>query len=1172
MSGCSAILTISFTPTKETIDTPELRTMLRSLYAMTFAYIMLLSPLAAKETIRLPNNPSLSPDGKLLAFDWNGDIWLAGSEGGLAKPLTVNPARDTQPKFSPNGQEIAFISDREGTPQVFVIPVTGGTPTQVTFHTAGYSLNEWLADGSGWLVTTTRDHGWGRRSNERTVIVKRWTEIEKRTADELLFDDYGTNGTLSPDGKTVAFVREGPEWWRKGYTGSQSAQLWLYDRTAKAFNKLDTGSWDSRWPMWGQGNTLWYTNGSGGCFNIWQYDLNSKQAKKITDFKEDSTVFPAMSRDGSTLVFRHLFDLYTLKTSGNATPVKLELYRDDDRTRERIERKVLTTATAAAFSNDGLDIAFIAGGDLWVMDTELKEPKRVLKSAEEERSPIFAPDGQAILFVSDSEGKPEIWKATKAEGNKPWFLQKDFKLERITNDGFDKSSLSFSPDGSKFGYVQGRGVLMIADADGKNPKKVIDSWNVPSYDWSPDGKWIVYALFDNDFNRDIWLKPIDGSKPPFNVSRHPYNEFDPVWSPDGKVIAFVGERDDKDRTDIHYVFLRAQDEEKTARDRALEKAIEKYQKGRPMGPMPTPTPKTSDAADGDQEPKKEAVPTPMPVGNVPPAKKGPPETVIDFDGLRERIHRVTIANANESNLFWSPDSKKLAFTAPIDGAPATYTIDIPDNTKPTQISASTGSGARWLKNGSIVWLSGGRPASFTAGATAPTTPTLPTGGRTGPSLGSLGSRLGGGAAPASGAYTFTAFQDIDLAKKHQAAFDMCWRQMRDGWYDDRMGNRDWNKVREKYRAAAETTDGETLSVVVQLMLGELNGSHLGFFYGSSTLPSRRPGGPPEEPGVDRAWRFTTVHLGVRFEEGFAGPGLKVRDVLPEGPADQKRSKILAGETVLKIDGQTVDPKRDITYYLNVQPGKELLLTVKDAAGKERDVLIRPTTFTAARQLLYQKWLRDNRTMVEKLSNGKLGYLHISAMDIASFRKFEEELYNAGEGKDGLVIDVRENGGGSTADLLLTALTQPQHAIAVPRGGGPGYPQDRTVFATWTKPIIVLCNQNSFSNAEIFSHAIKVLKRGQVVGVQTAGGVISTGGTGIMDVGFLRMPFRGWYNIATGEDQELNGALPDVIIWPQPGDAAKGKDPQIEKAVELLLRDVEQWKNRPQPKLKKATER
>ena len=164
--------------------------------------------------------------------------------------------------------------------------------------------------------------------------------------------------------------------------------------------------------------------------------------------------------------------------------------------------------------------------------------------------------------------------------------------------------------------------------------------------------------------------------------------------------------------------------------------------------------------------------------------------------------------------------------------------------------------------------------------------------------------------------------------------------------------------------------------------------------------------------------------------------------------------------------------------------------------------------------------------------------------MSSFYRFEQELYAVGAGKQGLIIDVRENGGGSTTDHLLTALTQPVHAITKPRGGGEGYPHDRKVYASWNKPIIVLCNQNSFSNAEIFSHAIKNLGRGQVVGVPTAGGVISTGGTSIMDLGFLRMPFRGWYLINDGEDMELNGAVPHHVLWPQPGEMPAGKDVQL----------------------------
>jgi tricorn protease len=172
----------------------------------------------------------------------------------------------------------------------------------------------------------------------------------------------------------------------------------------------------------------------------------------------------------------------------------------------------------------------------------------------------------------------------------------------------------------------------------------------------------------------------------------------------------------------------------------------------------------------------------------------------------------------------------------------------------------------------------------------------------------------------------------------------------------------------------------------------------------------------------------------------------------------------------------------------------------------------------------------------------------------------------------LIIDVRENGGGSTTDHLLTALTQPVHAITVPRGGQPGYPQDRKVYATWNKPIVVLCNQNSFSDAEIFVHAIKTLHRGPVVGVPTAGGVLGTSSVPIMDVGRLRVPYRGWFLLDNGEDMELNGAMPDYVVWPRPGDMAQGKDEQLAKAIEVLQAEVEKWSHRPHPALRWSSQR
>jgi tricorn protease len=1110
-------------------------------------WLLVLSlPALAAEPIRLANNPSLSPDGKRLAFDWNGDVWVVPTAGGVARPLTLHPARDRQPKFSPDGKQIAFISDREGSPQVYVMPAEGGTPRQLTFHTAGYSLEGWYPDGKSLLVQVSRDHAW--RHPERFFRISG----SDRGTEQFLFDDYGHDASLSPDGTKLLFRREGPAWWRKGYHGSQAGQVWLYDLEKKSFTCLLRHEHGCLWPLWKpDGKGFYFVAGSASGFNLCEHDLDSGKDTQLTHFKDDSVVFPTLSADGSTLVFRHLFDLYQYRPGSKEPPVKIEIAHEGDRPVERRERRTLTQATHVAFSPDGLEIAFTAGGDLWVMDTELREPRAITRTAEEERQPVFSPDGDSLVFVADRNGQCDVWKAERNEKNKFWWQNRTFKVERLTTDGEVKSAVTFSPDGKRIAYIRGRGDLWVADADGKNPRRVLESWNVPEYDWSPDGKWMVYAVNDNDFNRDVWILPLEGAGKPYNLSRHPFNESRPVWSPDGRAIAFAGHRSSGPEANIGFVWLRAEDDEKDARDRAVEKAIEKINKVR--------------------NPKSGGPDRPDPK----PGAKSPPEVTIDFERLHERVRRIPI-DGSIGSLFWSPDSSKLAYTLTGEGKSGTYTIDVGDDLKPKQLTTTTGTQPRWLKQGNqITWLLAGIPASYPAGVPATvrapsTTTTPPTSPRRGGSTASADPTASEGAGTS---YRFSALQEIDVGARNAAAFDLCWRTMRDNWYDERLGNRDWSAVRAKYHdVAGQAPDVETLGTVVHLMLGELNGSHLGFSTGTGPRLGRRGPAAPEPTAEGASWREVTAHLGLRFDLDRPGPGLTVRDVLPGGPADHKKARLLPGEVVLKIDGIEVDARTDLTRVLNGVPNRDVTLLVRDADGKERDVTLRPISWAQTRPLLYNKWVKDNARHVEEASQGTLGYLHIAAMDMSSFHKFEEQLWSIGAGKDGLVIDVRENGGGSTTDHLLTALTQPVHAITVPRGGGPGYPQDRKVYATWNRPIVVLCNQNSFSNAEIFSHAIKTLKRGQLVGVPTAGGVISTGAVGIMDVGTLRLPTRGWFLLDSGEDMELNGAVPQHIVWPQPGDMPRGKDVQLDKAIEVLRGDVKAWLERPRPPLRRATER
>lgn len=1104
-------------------------------------------PCVHAESVQLARDPALSPDGTTLAFAWRGDLWSVPVAGGRALRLTQHSADESQPAYSPDGKQLAFISTREGgTRQVFVMPARGGAARQLTRHSEGHHLHAWLPDGQSLLVAINRDHSWMRdpRSSRLALL-----DLSGQKAPSVLFDDYAYEPSLSADGQRLLFTREGESWWRQGYQGSRAGQVWLFDRDKATFKQLKAEATESRWPLWLPDDSGYYhVSNRDGTFNLWHHDLTTGKDRQITRFQGDSVVFPVLSRDGQTLVFRHRFDFYRWQPGEKTAPAKIDIRAFPEDTPPALERPLLSTASEVAHTRDGLQIAFIAGGEVWVMDTELKEPRRVTTTAEEERDLVFAPDGKSLWFVSDAGGQTDLWKATPQSSAKPWWQNTAFELTRITHDTAAESRLRFTPDGKKLAYVKERGDLWLADADGKNPRRLLEHWDAPSYDFSPDSQWLVYAQNDAFFNSDIWLLPLDGSRPAFNLSRHPDNDYSPVWSPDGKKIAWTGRRDN-DEIDIHYVWLRAEDGEQSKRERTLLKALEKFKK-----PSSSSTSSAASSSAPTSSPNTPAAPAKAPAAaspNTAEAKPSPPakrpsttpKTSIDFDAIHERIHRISLPNTSESSLVWSPDSKKLAFSATVDGRRGTYTMEPPDETKPKLLSSALVTAPVWLKEGDqITGLVEGKPASLSGKGTLTTR-------------------------------SFTARHTVDRAAKQRAVFDQCWQLMRDRYYDERLGNRDWDAVRAKYAPmAAAVPDWRSVQEIVHLMLGELNGSHLGFTLNLGSSSSSSPSTPATPT---RAWQEETAHLGLRFDPTHPGPGWKVRDVIFKGPASQKLSRVQPGEIVLRIDGLEVHPDTDPASVLNGPLERDITLRVKAAGaeGKERDVTLRPISFSTARSLLYRQWIEENRARVDQLSGGQLGYLHISAMDTASFHQFQADLYAAGAGRNGLVIDVRENGGGSTTDHLLTALTQPRHAVAIPRGGSlRGYPQDRSVYAVWDQPIVVLCNQNSYSNAEIFSHAIKLLGRGQVVGVPTAGGVISTGSASVMDIGTLRMPTRGWYGLQSGIDMELNGAVPDHLLWPQPGELAAGIDRQLEKAIEVLKEDVARWKSRPQPKLQKATER
>ena len=1091
--------------------------------------------------IRMASDFALSPDGQVLVFRWANELWsTAIDQTGEIKRLTNHPAIDSQPRFSPNGKQIAFISNRSGSNQIYVMPAEGGMPQQKTFHSEGYSLADWFPDGNSVLATASRDHFW--RGSARMMQI----DLTKRSAEKVLLDDAAANPKLSNDGKKILFTREGERWWRKGYRGERSAQIWMLDLQSGATDELLHEQVECLWPLWMPGGKgFYFAKGTDHGLDLWRYRFASEdqpaRQRKVWGFQDDSIAEPTISRNGTTIVFRHLFDTYVLRPGKDDQPTKLDLkVAADTDLPEDLQRAVVNRADQVAFTDDGLEIAFTLNGDLWLMDTELKEPIQVTRTEGYEESPIFSNDGKSLWFTRKENGQVDLWKVEPKEPTKYWWQQKEFVETRMTESAGSKGNLRFTPNGKHLLFTEGRGNLVAMSLDTKEITRLVESFSEPSFSISPDSRWIAYDSQDNDFNSEIWIMPLDKHAPPVNVSRHPDNDQSPVFSPDGKVLAFTGRRS-KEESDIYYVYLQEEYDDESSRDRTIEKAIETMKKKRPKPAAAEPKTETGsqDTKNTENKNPENKPAEPKPADAKASEEKPKPEKAsdaepklvrIDFDKIHQRLRRINLQDTRETNLIFSPDGKKLAFSASVEGKSGWYSVEFPDKLTPKLMSSTVLSDARWTKSsGSIMGLSKGTPTKLENGEKETS-------------------------------FGFSVTHDRSRSGRFREGFNAAWLAMNEIWYDPAMGNRNWEQVRRKYvDAASRAFDERGLGEVIELMLGELNGSHLGF------TPSM---GSASEPETPRKREHPTAHLGARFDPAYLGPGLKVRDVLPESPSDKVKSRLKAGDIILSIDGTRVDPSMDLTQVLNGPLDRDIQLVVqraKEDASEELNLTLRPIPYGRLRPLLYEQWLETNRQMVEKLSNGKLGYLHIQAMDESSFLEFEQQLYNVGYGKEGLVIDVRDNGGGSTTDHLLTSLTQPKHAITVPRGGGTGYPHDRMIYATWSKPIVVLCNQNSYSNAEIFSHAIKVLGRGKLVGVQTAGGVVSTGAARINDIGVLRAPFRGWFSIRDGKDMELHGAEPDFIVWPAPGELPAGIDKQLEKGVEVLLEEVKQVPALPKPK-------
>jgi tricorn protease len=1041
----------------------------------------------------MPRHPAPSPDGSIIAFSWQGDLWTVPASGGDARRITAHPATEDHPVWSRDGRLLAFASDRHGSMDVFVMPADGSAaPTRLTWADRGDTPFDFTADGSAVIF------GSGRSESVRWMSGLYQVPVEGGTPARAL-DALGTHGRVSPDGGAMVFVRGATKWTRHGYRGSASRTPWL--RTADGdFYQLSDFDGDEDHPSWLDDHSLAILSSRSDRKNVHRLDLITGEATPLTNHQGTDVRAPRGAADGSLIAYEFEDALWTVEPE-SGQPSRLTIRVPADVVMDRIHRETSTSgASAFAIHPDGDLAAFIVEGDLWVTEIlskdeqEIAPPRtvQVTRTPEREEDPTWSPDGERILFTSAARGSRDLWTASLASDDADWMTSFDFSLEPLVATTAEEQGGRFDPSGERIAYVHGKGTLMTVEADGTNPRTLFEHWSSMDFDWSPDGRWIAYSTYDSHYNAEIWIIPAEGGDA-FNVSRHPDDDLEPRWSPDGKRLVWVSKRH-RDTFDVWAAWLTREDAERTALG---WREVFHSDEG-----------SATEDEDADEE-KAEA--------DAEDESPDLPEVTIEFDGLWERVVRLTGELGDEDSPLVAADGSRVFFVAEPDGDADLYSVRYDG----TDLKRLTEGGA----NPSAIRLGPKRKMLFYLDNQGAITRSKLDGTKGDP-------------------IPFSARVVVDRMARREATLEEAWRALNEHFYDPEFHGADWAAVLETYRplAMAAPTDRD-FSDVVNLMLGELNASHMGYY-----LPS------------DGGRRTPTGWIGAAFDANAGGPGLLVSEVLRNGPAAAVGVDLEVGERLMAVNGRDVEPTTNVHELFEDTVDRRTPLRILAADGTQRTVVVLPVNAGRIGTLRYETWVRQRRELTDRFSDGRLGYLHIESMDIPSFETFERDLQAAAEGRDGLIIDVRSNGGGWTTDYLMAVLMVQRHAYTVPRDDGSGikaYPQSRLPLAAWTKPAATLCNEDSYSNAEIFSHAFKTLGRGPLVGTPTFGAVISTGGTQLPDGGWVRLPLRGWFVAGSDLNMELNGAVPDVLVASPPtDDLAADRDQQLQRAVDVLLAGIE----------------
>ncbi|MGA7990655.1 MAG: PDZ domain-containing protein [Thermoanaerobaculia bacterium] len=1046
--------------------------------------------------------------GDFVVFTYAGDLWRAPIAGGAAYRLTTHAGQEVFPKISPDGKWIAYSGEVAGTRQVYVIPSWGGEPRQLTFYADAGPMPP-RGGFDDWVLGWTRDGKILVRMNRVpwNGRMGRYYLVDPRGGLETPLEiPEGGSASFSPDGTKLAYCpvdREFRTW--KRTLGGRAQDVYVYDFASKLSERITDWKGTDNFPMW-HGDTIFFTSDRDHTLNLYAYDRKSRATRKVTSFSEFDVLWPSLASDGSAIVFMNGGYVWRLDPKAEkATRIPITL-ASDRAPLGTAWKDVKENVSGATLSPSGARAILEARGDLFSVPAKDGQTRNLTGTqGVRERAPAWSPDGKNVAYLSDATGEYEIWVRAADGSGEP---------KKLTSDGAPwKFDPAWSPDGKKLAYGDRRHRLRVLDVESGAVTHVDTGTreDLDTYVWSPDGKWLAYekshptrlpgiAVWSLESRKSVLLG--DGLSP----------DHAPAFSADGKYLFFLSERD--------YPLVFSAYEFNYLYPRATRVFVAALAPGTPsLFPPKNDEEKGAERSEKAEQKEKD--------GKAAEKKTAPPTSVTPEGFLARTQSLPGVPHGAYARLLATADAVWYARGGDDGDGPrgrALYRYDLKERKEEKAADAV----AAWevSEDGKKILYRSGSDW-FVTDAKAPL-------------------KVGDGRLDLSGLR-----MKLDGGAETRQMWDDGWRIVRDWFYDEKMHGVDWAAMKRRYGTLVPfVAHRADLDFLFGELMGELESGHTYVASGDEPKVPRVAGGMlgcELEADPSGRYRIAKVFPGENWDDGWRSP-------LTEPGVDVKE-----GTFLLAIDGHDLTTADNPYRLLEGEGGKLVFLLVSDRPARDGARTVAVRTITSEANLRYLDWVKSRMAMADRLSGGKVGYIHLPDTAQPGNRMLQK-LFTSQSSKPALLIDDRYNGGGFIPERMIEVFSRRTLAFWARRGlesrRTPGFAHDG--------PKAMLVNAYSSSGGDALPYFFRVDGLGPVVGKRTWGGLIGlSGNPALVDGGSVQVPTFRLYDREGRWAVEDEGVAPDVEVFDDAGSRVKGGDPTLEKGVEILLKELERpgaWKD------------